>query len=163
MNVFVRTAQPGAALADHDPQDRHPVDRQVGLRIRMRRKELGVSQEKLAEALGLTFQQIQKYERATNRVSASKLFEFARTLKTHVSYFYGDLSESAETGAPPTASPAIHDFLLTPEGPELAALFQKLPRRVRRKLMELVRVLAEPETGLEGEAAGDEAAELANS
>jgi len=61
----------------------HPVDRHVGLRIRMRRKELGVSQEKLAEALGLTFQQVQKYERAANRVSASKLFEIARALDKH--------------------------------------------------------------------------------
>ncbi|HMO43605.1 MAG TPA: helix-turn-helix transcriptional regulator, partial [Phenylobacterium sp.] len=61
--------------ADRAP---NPVDRHVGLRIRLRRKELGVSQEKLAEAIGLTFQQVQKYERGANRVSASKLWEIAR-------------------------------------------------------------------------------------
>ena len=63
----------------------NPIDVHVGLRIRLRRKELGVSQEKLAEAIGLTFQQVQKYERAANRVSASKLYEMARALETNAS------------------------------------------------------------------------------
>jgi transcriptional regulator with XRE-family HTH domain len=123
----------------------HPVDRHVGLRIRLRRKELGISQERLAEALGLTFQQVQKYERAANRVSASKLWEIARALETSVSYFYEGL-EAAEAALPAAANPRAHEFLLSPEGLELAQIFPKLPRaRVRRKVVELVRALADGE------------------
>lgn len=162
MNALVRTAPAPAELLGHSDLDGpHPVDRQVGLRIRMRRKELRISQEKLAEALGLTFQQVQKYERASNRVSASKLFEIACALDTSVSYFYGE-AEAADAGPPAAPLPPMHEFLLTPEGPELVTLFQKLPhRRLRRKLVELVRVLVDEEPGRESEAgpsAGDAAA-----
>jgi transcriptional regulator with XRE-family HTH domain len=122
----------------------HPVDRHVGLRIRMRRKELGISQEKLAEALGLTFQQVQKYERAANRVSASKLYEIARALNASISYFYEGLAGNDELEAPAASNLDAQAFLLTPEGAELAATFPRLPRaRVRRKVVELVRALAE--------------------
>jgi transcriptional regulator with XRE-family HTH domain len=158
MNSLVRTPPaPVDVFGRRDPP--HPVDRQVGLRIRMRRKELRISQEKLAEALGLTFQQVQKYERATNRVSASKLFEIARALNTNVSYFYDGLVDpeaAIALDAGPTSAPteAGLEFLLTPEGPELALLFQKLPRRrLRRKLVELIRVIAEEEPALDVEAA----------
>src|SRR5579875_3003935 len=78
----------------------NPVDIHVGLHIRMRRKALGISQERLAEALGLTFQQVQKYERGANRVSASKLWEIARALRTNVAYFYEGLEDD---GAPEAA------------------------------------------------------------
>ena len=125
--------------------DRVPsaVDRHVGLRIRMRRRELGMSQERLAESIGLTFQQIQKYERAANRVSASKLWEIARVLRAPVSYFYEGL-EGVDQAQP--AMTAMHDFLVTPEGIELAALFPRISHhRVRRKVLELVRMLADPE------------------
>jgi len=123
----------------------NPIDRHVGLCIRMRRKELGVSQERLAEAIGLTFQQIQKYERAANRVSASKLWEMAQVLDAPVGYFYEGLDEPAEQ-APPARSSSVHDFLLTPEGLELASLFPKIARpRVRRRVLELVRAMAEDE------------------
>jgi transcriptional regulator with XRE-family HTH domain len=84
-------------LADLD-RGPNPIDRHVGLRIRMRRKELGISQEKLAESIGLTFQQVQKYERAANRVSASKLWEMARALNTSVAYFYEGLGEAPGRG-----------------------------------------------------------------
>jgi len=137
----------------------HPVDRHVGLRIRMRRKELGISQEKLAEALGLTFQQVQKYERAANRVSASKLFEIARALNTSVAYFYVGLATNEELEAE-AAAPNLeaHAFLLTPEGAELAALFPKLGRtRVRRKMLELVRAIA----GADGDGDGERPRALA--
>jgi len=117
----------------------HPVDRHVGLRIRMRRKELNISQERLAEALGLTFQQVQKYERAANRVSASKLWEIARALNTSIAYFYEGLTDDDQGGSVPASA---HDFLLTAEGLELASSFLKLPSgRVRRKLVELVRAM----------------------
>src|SRR5262245_58044651 len=92
----------------------HPVDRHVGLHIRMRRKELGLSQEKLADSLGLTFQQVQKYERGANRVSASKLWEIARALDISVAYFYEGLGET-EGRRGPLADNA-QEFLLTPEG-----------------------------------------------
>lgn len=120
----------------------NPIDRHVGLRIRLRRKELGVSQERLADSIGLTFQQIQKYERAANRVSASKLWEMAQALDAPVAYFYDGLEDGPDTA--PQRSSTVHDFLLTPEGLELATLFPKIPRqRLRRRLLELVRSMAE--------------------
>ncbi|MCB1556088.1 MAG: helix-turn-helix transcriptional regulator [Alphaproteobacteria bacterium] len=74
----------------------NPVDVHVGIRIRMRRSLLGISQEKLAEAVNLTFQQIQKYERGTNRVSASRLYQFSKILDVPVSYFFEKFSESGD-------------------------------------------------------------------
>ena len=119
----------------------NPIDRHVGLRIRMRRKELGVSQEKLAESIGLTFQQVQKYERAANRVSASKLWEMARALNTSVAYFYEGLGEG-RSHQPPKET--VQDFLLTAEGMELAACFPKIHQpKLRRKILELVRTLGD--------------------
>src|SRR3569833_3990171 len=82
--------------SDEPDRGPNPIDRHVGLRIRMRRKELGISQEKLAESIGLTFQQVQKYERAANRVSASKLWEMSRALTTSISYFYEGLGAGGE-------------------------------------------------------------------
>lgn len=122
----------------------NPIDRHVGLRIRMRRRELGISQERLAESIGLTFQQVQKYERAANRVSASKLWEVARALNTSVSFFYEGLSKpEGSTGFNPPRE-QVHDFLATLEGIELANTFPKIPRgRVRRKVLDLVRAIAE--------------------
>ena len=126
----------------------NPIDRHVGLRIRMRRKELGVSQERLAEFIGLTFQQVQKYERAANRVSASKLWEMSRALNTSIAYFYEGLSDTPE---PPGSNPpreTVQDFLMTPEGLELASSFPKIAHgRVRRKILDLVRVMSEESAG----------------
>jgi len=134
----------------------NPVDLHVGARIRMRRKVLGVSQEKLAEELGLTFQQVQKYERGANRVSASKLYEIARALSSPVSYFFDGLSDPSVGGARAThdgAEQFMHDFLMTPEGLELAAAFPKIRRgRVRRRLLDLVRCMVDSENE-----AGDQA------
>ncbi len=121
----------------------NPVDRHVGLRIRMRRKELGISQERLAESIGLTFQQVQKYERAANRVSASKLWEMSKALAAPVGYFYDGLSDPAEPLAANGPRESMQDFLMTPEGIELAATFPKIPRgRVRRRILDLVRAMA---------------------
>ena len=111
----------------------------MGLRIRLRRKELGVSQEKLADSIGLTFQQVQKYERAANRVSASKLWDMARALQTSISYFFDGLPD-AELNAPVSSDgpPPAHAFLMTPEGMELAAVFPKVRRaRVRRRILQV--------------------------
>lgn len=119
----------------------HPVDLHVGVRIRMRRKELGVSQERLAESLGITFQQVQKYERGANRVSASKLWEIALALKTPVAYFYDGLGDRDATAGHREAS---QDFLLSSEGIELMAAFPRIVEpAIRRKIVELVRVVAD--------------------
>jgi len=124
----------------------HPIDRHVGLRIRMRRKELGITQEKLAQALGLTFQQVQKYERGANRVSASKLWEVARALQAPVGYFYDGLAEGSDSAASSTTLTDAQEFLLTAEGIELASTFPRVSRpRLRRKILELVRTMAEGE------------------
>jgi transcriptional regulator with XRE-family HTH domain len=132
---------------DHSP---NPVDVHVGLQVRLRRKELKISQEKLAETLGLTFQQVQKYERGANRISASKLYEIARTLRVSIGWFFEGLSDPAEgrdEGAPPPeAASFAHNFLLTQEGIDLANLFPKVQhRRVRRRLVDLIRSLSEEE------------------
>ncbi len=114
----------------------------------MRRKLLGVSQERLADELGLTFQQVQKYERGANRVSASKLYEIARALQTTVGYFFEGLADTAEaSGGTAAAGQAfMHELVMTPEGLELASLFPKLKRgRVRRRVLDLVKALAEDE------------------
>ena len=76
----------------------NPVDIHVGSRVRLRRTLLGLSQEKLGEAVGLTFQQIQKYERGANRIGASRLFEFSRILDVPVSFFFDDMNERAKAG-----------------------------------------------------------------
>ena len=76
----------------------NPVDIHVGSRVRLRRTLLGLSQEKLGEAVGLTFQQIQKYERGANRIGASRLFEFSRILDVPVSFFFDDMAERAKVG-----------------------------------------------------------------
>src|SRR5262252_7316384 len=100
---FVANGGSGAVGRADDPEGPHPVDRHVGLRIRMRRKELGISQEKLAEALGLTFQQVQKYERAANRISASRLYRMGMTLGVDAPYFYEGYRDDGSSGfAEPT-------------------------------------------------------------
>ena len=130
-----------------DSQDRkpNPIDVHVGSRVRMRRKLMGVSQEKLAEALGLTFQQVQKYERGVNRVSASKLFESANFLGVEVSYFFDGLAaRDPATGFAESESDRFtHAFLMTPEGVELASLFPRMTPKQRRRILELVRTLAD--------------------
>jgi transcriptional regulator with XRE-family HTH domain len=81
------------------------LDSHVGARIRLRRTMLGLSQEKLGEAIGLTFQQIQKYERGTNRVSASRLYEIARVLDVPIGFFYDDMRvETAPSPLPPLSA-----------------------------------------------------------
>ncbi len=127
----------------------NPVDLHVGARIRLRRRMQGVSQEKLADALGLTFQQVQKYERGANRVSASKLYEIAAALRAPVAYFFDGLADPTGdelNGAlvPANEESMVHSFLMTPEGLELAKLFPNIaPSLVRRRLLDLVRALAD--------------------
>lgn len=124
----------------------NPVDLHVGARVRMRRKFLGMSQEGLAETIELTFQQVQKYERGSNRISASKLYEIARALKAPVAYFfegYGE-NEAVEGFSESESEQFVHGFLMTTEGIELAEAFPRIKNaKHRRRILELVRALAE--------------------
>ena len=128
--------------ADSNP---NPIDVHVGGLVRMRRKFLGISQDRLAEAINLTFQQVQKYERGTNRISASKLYEIAKALKTPVSYFFeGYESNNAEELASSASEQFARDFLITAEGIDLAQAYPRIrSSKLRRKVLELVRALSE--------------------
>ncbi|WP_165187881.1 helix-turn-helix domain-containing protein [Caulobacter soli] len=120
----------------------HPVDIHVGGMIRMRRKLLGVSQDQLATALGLSFQQVQKYERGSNRVSASKLYEIGVFLKVGTGYFFQGLPE-ADTLEPADGVEATQIFLSSQEGHQMAAIFARVPAgATRRRLVDLIRTVA---------------------
>ena len=126
------------------------IDVYVGSRLRQRRRLLNVSQEKLADALGLTFQQVQKYERGFNRISASKLYDAARFLQSPIDYFFEGLDRPEDAGSAPgsetSSPPFVYGFLADPDGAELAQAFVKIPRRRRRKmLVELAREFAAEE------------------
>lgn len=135
-------------MDDNSKTDRspNPVDLHVGARVRMRRKFLGMSQEGLAETIDLTFQQVQKYERGSNRISASKLYEIGRALKAPVAYFfegYGQ-TEAVEGFSESESEQFVHGFLMTTEGIELAEAFPRIKSgKLRRRVLELVRALAE--------------------
>jgi transcriptional regulator with XRE-family HTH domain len=125
----------------------NPTDVHVGSRIRMRRNILGMSQEKLGEHLGITFQQIQKYEKGTNRVGASRLQAIASILDVPVSYFFADApgQEPAElTGMSEGKSPHyVVDFVNSSEGLQLNRAFARIAdQKIRRKIIELVKALA---------------------
>ncbi len=131
-----------------DDKAPNPVDLHVGGRVRMRRKFLGMSQEGLGEHIDLTFQQVQKYERGSNRISASKLFEIAKALKAPIPYFfegYGN-TDNIEGFSESESEQFVHSFLMTTEGIELAEAFPRIvsPKH-RRKILDLVRTLAEDE------------------
>ena len=127
------------------------IDIHVGSRIRLRRTTLGMSQEKLGEALGITFQQIQKYEKGTNRVGASRLQNISTILNVPVSFFFEDAPGDPSTGQPGMAeansSNYVVDSLSSSEGLQLNRAFIKIPDpKVPRKLVDLVKSLAsEPE------------------
>ncbi len=120
----------------------------------MRRTLLGLSQEKLGEALGLTFQQVQKYERGANRIGASRLYQISRVLEVPVSFFYDGMpeavSEAASGSTPPglaeTADHHAHDPLARRETLELVRAYYKIvDPRVRRRLFDLVKAVARAE------------------
>jgi len=136
-----------ALIVAEDPK-RLPtsVDMHVGARIRALRKQLGISQQHLAEQLGLTFQQVQKYERGTNRVSASKLYETAGILRVPVSYFFEGLDDRETDTNADTGEREVRAFLRTDEGAELARTFPRLsPGDLRKRVLELVRSIIDAE------------------
>lgn len=131
--------------AEHTGKRPNPTDIYVGSRVRMRRKMLGLSQEKLGDKLGITFQQIQKYEKGTNRVGASRLQAMATALEVPVSYFFPDSTPAADgTGMRDEGAAFMMDFMSTSEGLELSRAFMRIRNvKVRRKIVELIRALAE--------------------
>ncbi|MEJ5020776.1 helix-turn-helix transcriptional regulator [Ochrobactrum vermis] len=123
----------------------NPIDVHVGSRIRLRRNMLGLSQEKLGESLGITFQQIQKYEKGTNRVGASRLQAISSILNVPVSFFFEDApGSSAQAGfAEDNEATYVVDFLNSNEGVQLTRAFTKISDpKVRRKIIDLVKSLA---------------------
>ncbi len=125
----------------------NPIDIHVGSRIRLRRTMLGMSQEKLGDSLGITFQQIQKYEKGTNRVGASRLQNISSILNVPVSFFFEDAPGDPSTGQPgmseASSSNYVVDFLSSSEGLQLNRAFVKIEDpKVRRKLVDLVKALA---------------------
>ncbi|WP_333825173.1 helix-turn-helix domain-containing protein [Pinisolibacter sp.] len=126
----------------------NPIDIHVGSRVRLRRMMLGMSQEKLGEHLGITFQQIQKYEKGTNRIGASRLQAIARVLSVPVAFFFEDAPGLApvagDQGFEDQASTSyVVDFLSSSEGLALNKAFIRIkdPKQ-RRKVVELVKAMA---------------------
>jgi transcriptional regulator with XRE-family HTH domain len=128
----------------------NPIDIHVGSRVRLRRTMLGLSQEKLGEQLGITFQQIQKYEKGANRIGASRLQEIASVLNTPVSFFFEDAPNTTpnrNTGfAESEPANYVVDFLSSSEGLQLNRAFIKIrDPKVRRKIVEMVKTLSTEE------------------
>ena len=130
------------------PKRANSTDTYVGSRVRIRRKMLGMSQEKLGEQLGITFQQVQKYEKGANRIGASRLQTISQVLEVPIGYFFpqepaavGGMGEGAQ-------SDYISDFMMSSEGIELNRAFAQIKDpKLRRKVIELVRTMASTEAG----------------
>ena len=131
-----------------DDEGPNPVDQHVGQRLRLRRTLMGLSQERLAEAVGLTFQQVQKYERGANRVSASRLHEFSEVLNVPVSYFFAELPRLTREGFAEPDAEAIeglegkHEAIRKRETLELIrAYYQITDLKLRKRMLDLIKSL----------------------
>ncbi len=123
----------------------NPIDIQVGNRVRIRRMLIGMSQERLGDHLGLTFQQVQKYEKGVNRIGAGRLFEVARILNVPVNFFYEGVSEG-QPGLGESDGAPVMDFVSSGEGLQLSLAFMKIKEaKVRKRVLDLVKSLAEEE------------------
>src|SRR5262245_50005053 len=133
----------------NDERSTNAVDRRLGQRVRTRRLEIGMSQERLAELLGVTFQQVQKYEKGVNRMAASRLFAISAALEMPIARFFDGLTHGRAAGVAEKGDDFIHDALATPEGAQLMSMFASIKSaKVRRRVLELVRaVTEETETG----------------
>jgi transcriptional regulator with XRE-family HTH domain len=129
----------------------NPTDKHVGARVRARRLTLGMSQTKLADAIGLTFQQVQKYEKGTNRMGASRLTQIAHVLQVPVSYFFEggprvSLPPKGKTTAPPTAY--VSEFVSSSDGLVLIKTFMQIKdAKLRRRIVNLVERIADGRGG----------------
>ena len=144
MAMHQQTRRPGRQRGDKP----NPIDVHVGSRVRLRRNMLGLSQEKLGEAIGLTFQQVQKYERGANRIGASRLHDLSRVLDVPVSFFFDDMDPVRAPAIPAGfAEPAAEAFDADPlrrrETIELVGAYYRIDDpALRRRLFELARALA---------------------
>ncbi len=160
MSEYLPTADVDAFRAPADRESRSsPVDVHVGHRIRLRRTLMGMSQERLGDALGLTFQQVQKYERGANRVSASRLFDLSRVLDVPISFFFDDM-DGADGHKPhlpggfaqsqdafgPASPPGQDEALHRRETLELVRAYYRIgDPAVRRRVFDLVKSMGPPE------------------
>ncbi len=122
---------------------KHPVDVHVGKRIRHRRWMVGMTQQQLAEKVGIKFQQIQKYETGMNRVSASRLWDISEALSVSVSYFFDGIENTPVEDDVTAATALPDDILADREALELVRSYYSIPENQRRRLFELARVLSE--------------------
>jgi len=114
--------------------------------VRLRRMLIGMSQERLGELLGLTFQQVQKYEKGVNRIGAGRLFEVSRILNVPIDYFYEGVNGQivGQSHASPQATPPIMEFVSSGEGLQLSLAFMRIKDvKVRKRMLELVKSLAD--------------------
>ena len=131
-----------------EPGRPNPVDVHVGSRVRLRRTLLGMSQERLAEALGLTFQQVQKYERGANRIGASRLHQLSRILEVPVSFFFEEMTvaparAASQTGLAEEQAGFAHDPMGRRETLELVRAYYRIPdEKVRKRIFEMVKAVA---------------------
>jgi len=147
----MRQDKPVASSSVNEPTVRmsrsNAVDAHVGRRIRLRRTLLGMSQEKLAEALGLTFQQVQKYEKGVNRVGASRLFDLARVLEVPIGYFFDDMPDAPTMGKPNPASASAsmaYEQSVKRETLDLVRAYYAIRNpQVRRRVYDLAKVLGD--------------------
>jgi transcriptional regulator with XRE-family HTH domain len=124
----------------------NPIDGQVGNRVRLRRMLIGMSQERLGELLGLTFQQVQKYEKGVNRIGAGRLFEVSRILGVPIDYFYEGVVPQTANGLSENdeASPPVMEFVSSGEGLQLSLAFMKIrDPKLRKRVLDLVKQMAE--------------------
>lgn len=146
--------QPGSNEVRLETQGRkpNPMDIHVGSRVRLRRMVIGMSQEKLGEQMGLTFQQIQKYEKGTNRIGASRLYQLSQILDVPVQFFFEDapFTVSGQNTSPhggfaeSKTESYLLDFLNSRDGLELNRAFVKITDpKVRKRVVELVRALSD--------------------
>ena len=125
-----------------------PIDVQVGTRVRLRRMLIGMSQEKLGEMLGLTFQQVQKYEKGVNRIGAGRLFQVAHILGVPIDYFYEGVGAqlAGQEGFAEESAPPVMEFVSSGEGLQLSLAFMKIKdAKVRKRVLDLVKSLGEEE------------------
>ena len=134
----------------------NPVDTHVGSRVRLRRTMLGMSQEKLGESLGITFQQIQKYEKGSNRIGASRLQRMSEVLNVPVAFFFEDAPggiDGKNGFSEPSGPDYVVDFLSSSEGLQLNRAFVRIADpKVRRRVIDLVRTLADTSSAADAEA-----------
>lgn len=130
----------------------NPVDAHVGSRVRLRRMLVGLSQEKLGDRMGLTFQQIQKYEKGVNRIGASRLYQLSQILEVPVQFFFEGApstnGSSSSNFSQPETETFLYEFLNTRDGLELNRAFVRISdAQVRRSVVDLVRSIGQRESG----------------